>query len=54
MAILEHIRDITIYRLYANGCPKCSLSNRGCGTAGIVLRVEILNFQKNRFLAKNI
>ena len=46
------IKNSTLYRLYANGSPKGTLSNRGSGIAGIISRIEILNFVKTNFSSK--
>ena len=46
MAIWEHIRNSTPYRLYANGSSEGSLSNHGSGIPEIIFWVEILNFKK--------
>ena len=40
MAILEHARNNTPYRLYANCSPEGPLSNRDSCIAGIILRIE--------------
>ena len=49
MAILRGIRNSTAYRLYGNGKPKDTLSNRGSDMAEVILRAEILNFEKSIF-----
>ena len=54
VAILKNVRQSTTTRLHASGTPESHLSNRSSGIAGIILKVEILKFEKNRFLAKNI
>ena len=36
----------SICRLYANGSPEGPLSNRGSGRAELILRVNVLNFEK--------
>ena len=54
MAILKDIRKIASYRLYANGSPESTLSNRGCGISEIIVRVEILNFEKKKTKKKTI
>ena len=54
MASLGDIRNSTAYKLYANGIPEDTLTNRGSEIDELILRVKILNFEKNRFLAKNI
>ena len=53
VTIWEHIRNCTPYRIYANNSPEDPLSNRGSAIAELILRVEILNFEKNRFLTKS-
>ena len=52
VAIWQHIRNSTPYRLYANGSSDDPLSNCGSGIAEIILWVEILNFKKIVFWAK--
>ena len=37
MTFLEHIRNNTPHRVYANGRPEGALSNRGNGIAEIIL-----------------
>ena len=46
VAICEHIRNSTANGLYANGGSKVPLSIRGSGIAILILRIEILNFEK--------
>ena len=50
MAILEHIRNIILYRLHVNGSQGGNFSNSDSGMARIILRIEISNLEKNRFL----
>ena len=52
MAIWEHIRNSTPYTLYANGCPESTISKLEEGIAVLILRVEILNFEKIVFWPK--
>ena len=52
MALLEHIRNITLYRLYANDSSVCPVPNSGSGIAGIIFRIEISNFEKIDFSPK--
>ena len=40
------------YKQYANGSPEESLSKRGYGIAELILRVEILKFEKIDFWPK--
>ena len=48
MTIWEPIRNSTPFRLYANGCPKGPLSNRGSGIAEKIA----FELKKNRLLKK--
>ena len=48
MAILRGIRNSTAYR------PKDTLSNRGSDMAELILRAEILNFEKSIFGQKRM
>ena len=52
VAILEHIRNSTRYKLYIDGSSESPLSNRGNGIAELILTVKILNFEKIDFCAK--
>ena len=49
MTIWEHVRDITPYRVYGNGCSADLLSNRCIGIAEVILKVGIWNFEKIDF-----
>ena len=49
MAFLEHIRNSTQCRLYANDSPEDPLSSHDGGIAEIIWRVKILNFKKIDF-----
>ena len=51
MAIWEHIRNITPYRLYANDSPEGPLTNRDSGIAKVILWVKRMNI-KNFFCLK--
>ena len=53
MDILEHIRNSTLYSLYANDSPEGALSNRGSGIAELIFWIEIFNFIKIDFLFNN-
>ena len=46
MAVSEHIINSTPYKLNVNGSPEGPLSNRDGGIAGIILRIEIFNFNR--------
>ena len=45
VSICEHIRNSTPYTLYENDNTEGTLSNRGSGIPGIILRFEKLNFE---------
>ena len=48
MAILEHIRNSTLYKLYANASPEGLISNSGSGIDGITPYISILLFTNNK------
>ena len=52
-ATLEHIRNSTPTRLYANGSPGHAFSNRGSEIALKILRFEKLNLKKSRYSLVN-
>ena len=52
MCILEYIRKNTPYRLYANASPVGLLLKRDSRIVGIILKVEMLNFEKFNFWPK--
>ena len=49
---MENIRNNIPFILNANDTPKDTLSNRCDGIAGIIFRVEFLNFEKIDFWQK--
>ena len=52
MAILEHVKHSTPYRLFANGSTESALLHSGSRLAALVWRVEIFNFEKIDFWPK--
>ena len=52
IAIWEHVTNSTLYKLYANDSPESALSYHGKGIAVLILRIEILNFEKIDFWLK--